>query len=332
MRRRQKHATLHKKQPTNIINFMNVFFRYALLAIMLLAGAACQKKVGPKVYVIKYATHPALDEVEAAFADSLEGHVVLIRLNAQGNRQRAKESAETATQAKASLIVTLGTPATQAAVNTASSIPILFGAVSDPDGAGIAASGRATGIKNVDIMIVREALKTIKADLLPKLETLGTIYNSGEQNSVYVQGLLSEVCKEENVRLESRRITDSTQIASVTEELASGVDAIYSANDNMVNLGVSALAATSIAKKKLLVMGEVSTIEKGPAVTIGVNYRETGKTLASMALDILSAQGNPLPPIKSAPTAEIWINEGSLKAVGISLSDSLRKRATKIID
>lgn len=298
---------------------------------------SCGKTNSKTIVVLKFATHPALDEVEQSFVSAFQQQqsgqknpVLVERLNADGNRQRAKEFAENiSVRPNVALIVTLGTAAGQAVVNTSSKIPILYGAVSDPQGAGLLATGRATGIANVSPDIVKQAIFVIK-QINPDWKKIGTIYNPGEQNSVFVQQMIMNECKLQGYELIARRITDVTQISTTSEDLVGQVDVLYCANDNTINLGISSLASIALATKRLLVLGELNAISKGPAIAVGVNYTDTGRDLAKMANDILSAADVSKVLPRPAPAAEVWLNQRVLSEIGVNPPDSVKSTAKLI--
>lgn len=289
------------------------------------------------VVVLKWATHPALNEVEQAFKTEFERLTSSARIpyiyslefrNAENNRVKAAEIAESITRSDVALIVTFGTPATQSVVKVRSGIPVLFAAVSDPDGAGITASNRATGIKNVGIDIIRTALQVILSSN-PGTKKIGTLYNPAEQNSSYAQGLITAVCAEKGIELIQRRVTDVTKIGSEAEVLADQVDVFYCANDNLVNIGIASLASVTKSKKKLLVIGEVSALNNGATIAVGVDYTETGKALAAMAIEILRGKSATSLPIKEPPPAVVRYNARLATEIGLKLPPDVLKRSSQ---
>ena len=278
------------------------------------------------VVIIKFATHPALDETEAGLVEALETATTTFpdlqirteRLNANGSPQLAKQLAETASRPEVALIVAIATPAAQAVAPTPSSIPLLYGAVADPKGAGLFDTGRATGIRNVGENIIDAALGFIRT-AFPQAKRLGTLYNPAEQNSAYVQGLVSRLAPKWGFTLFQTPVNDKSRVATAAEALAQKAEIIYSANDNTVNAAVASVVAVTRATKTPFFIGDLSTLHAGALGAIGLEYRSMGKDLGAMAVAILAgATLQSLPP-RDAPPPEIWINDDTVTATGVKL-------------
>lgn len=293
-----------------------------------------------RLVVIKYATHPALDELEKGLLDEINtfksnrpdfANLQVDLYNANGNPQRAKDLAQVASREGVNAILAIATPAAQAVSRTDSHVPLLYGAVADPVGAGIIPSPRATGIQNVDAKTISDAVKLMKKLKPSGVRRIGTLFNPGEQNSEYVQKILQTVCDTENIELVQRHVTNTSQIANMTESLCSEVDIIYSANDNTVNAGIASLVAVINAKKVPFVIGDLSTLSAGATAAVGLEYYAMGKDLAGMTIELLSGKTIATLPPKGAPKASVWLNENSMKAIGLEITPELRASSDKII-
>jgi putative ABC transport system substrate-binding protein len=290
------------------------------------------------VVVFKSATHPALDEVEQAFIKAFEtakqAHpelrsVEIVERNADGATEQAARLAEASIRPNVKLIVAFGTSAAQAVSRLPSDIPLLYAAVSDPDGAGLFQHPGTTGIKNVDTNIVERAVAFIR-QIHKDVKVIGTIYNPIEQNSVFVQGIMDYVCSNNDLHLERRRVSGPAEIAVTAEAMAKDVDVFYSANDNTVNRGIASLVSVADGARKPFIIGELSAVPSGPLAGVGVDYTKTGIDLAAMAIEILG--GKPireLPP-RPAPPPEIWINTNTCTILDIKLPDEVVRSANKL--
>ena len=225
---------------------MRLIYQASVLLAIVVALVACSR---PRIVVLKFASHPALDACEAALCNALEAaratnsipsDVEIVKLNANRDAAQAKQLAEVATAYKPLAIIALGPPAAQAVSRTPSSVPLIYGAVSDPDGAGITPSTRATGIKNVGPAVIARALEFIQT-AFPETKTVGSLYNPAEQNSVYVQDLIRKECETRRLSFVALPVNGPGDLGPVTEGLLARVEALYSANDNTVNIGATTL-------------------------------------------------------------------------------------------
>ena len=152
----------------------------------------------------------------------------------------------------------------------------------------------------------------------------------GASSWIFFEGgrLIRASCDARNLQLIQVTVNDSSQVFSRAEYLASQVDVIYSANDNTVNSGVASVVQVATNTRKPFVIGDLSTLAKGPLAAVGLDYGEMGKDLADMAVDILS--GTPLSavPPRTAPPPQIWINESALKELGLSVPSPLVDHVT----
>jgi putative ABC transport system substrate-binding protein len=310
-----------------------------LICLILFTFWTCTSNKSKKVVILKYATHPALDELEAAYVEKLDGLIkvdsalkdfTIEKYNANGSPQTAKAIAESFNDQPVVLILTIGTPAAIAVANTKSDIPFLYGAVADPQGAGVIPSTRATGIQNAGENIINEAVTFIKK-AFPNAKRLGTIYNPGEQNSVFVQRLIKRIAEDQHFELKQVQVGGGSQLSGITETLCDEVDVIYSANDNTVNAGVASIVSVASKKKKPFVIGDLSTLSKGPLFAVGLEYKSMGAELGDISYKILKGGKISDFPPQPAPKPEIWLNSATEKELGYifpdqSVSDLVKKR------
>jgi len=305
------------------------FILMTIVAALLLTS--CRNEKG-KIAILKYATHPALDELENSYyltLDSLinadkkiQSEYVIEKFNANGDKQTAKSIAESFNYKNVKLILAIATPSAMAVSKTKSNIPLVYGAVADPVGAGIIPSNRATGIQNAGENIVIEALQFIKL-AFPRVKKIGTLYNSSEQNSVYVQNFLKKNAEKMGFELIQITINGNSQLSGISEALCEKVDLIYSANDNTVNAGISAILSVCNKKETPFIIGDLSTLSKGALFAIGLEYSAMGRELATTSYLLLTGKTIADFPPKPAPKPEIWLNRKTMELLKINIPDSV---------
>lgn len=293
-----------------------------------------------EIAVFKYVTHPALDEMESAYIQYIDSVLVnsnlgskyyINKYNANGAPQTANSIAQSFFYKKVGIIFTIATPASMAVSKMKSDTPFIYGAVADPKGAGIIPSKRATGIQNAGEGIVIEALRFMR-DAFPNSNKIGTIYNSGEQNSVFVQEIIKRNAKKYGFEVLQISVNGTGQLSGVTEALCEQVDIIYSANDNTVNAGVSSVVSICNKKKVPFVIGDLSTLHKGPLYAIGLEYGEMGRELAVKSVEVLRGKEISSIPPEEAPQPKIWINDATRRIIAYNVPNEIvEKKIDKLI-
>src|SRR5258708_16969332 len=119
----------------------------------------------------------------------LEGkNIVLERKFAEGNSERLKEFAAELVRQHVDVIVTIGTPAGFAAKQATSTIPIVFGAISDPAGVGLVTrlarpGGNATGNSLMAPELSAKRLEILRT-LAPGISRFAILWDSSNPGMV----------------------------------------------------------------------------------------------------------------------------------------------------
>jgi putative ABC transport system substrate-binding protein len=302
------------------------------IILLLFSLYACKSdKDENEVAILKYVTHPALDEMENAYYKRLDSLLNTIdekwaikKYNANANPTTASSIAKSFMQKNVNHIFTIATPSAIAVSKNTTEIPHIYGAVADPEGANIIPSNRSTGIANAGENIIRDALTFIKAVYGQEVR-IGTIYNPQEQNSIYIQKLIKEICADLKLDLTQTTVQNTGNLNSATNALCKKVDIIYSANDNTVNSGVKAITSVSNEYNIPFIIGDLSTLNKGALFAIGLEYKSMGQNLADISFEIIKGKSISSFPPKDAPSPEIWFNKNVASKLKYTPNDSLIK-------
>ena len=283
------------------------------------------------VAVAQIVEHPALDTLREGLKDALnergyiEGqNLVWTYENAQGNPATAIQIAHKLKSLKPSVIVTLSTPMTQAALSSISKIPIVFGAVTDPQAAKISGHDNVTGL--TDRVPANEQITLIK-DILPNLKTLGLIYNPGEANSLDQVEQIKAVCLEKGINVRDATVSKSSEVPAATKNLVTTVDAILLPTDNTAITAIDAILKIS-KKSKIPVFGsDTDIVKRGALAAYGVDWRESGYALAEMVNKILKGQPVDSIPIEPPQSIFFYINTLTAREIGLDIPDNLVNKA-----
>jgi len=334
------------KTPTLLSIPGSLFLLFAMLIVMLFLPGCNQKEARDQaetanldrtVGILKFVRHPALDDTENGIIDRIMGSTLADSLNikleqrvADGSAQTAASISELLIQRNVDITVGIATPAAQAIADIPSEIPLVYGAVSDPEGSGILKSNRATGIKNVGPSIILTAIEKVR-EWFPEAETIGTLYNPSEQNSVYVQNILSQIADSLGYSLIQVQIRQPSEVAAAVESLTQRSDVIYSANDNTFNASIEPAIEVSRSTNTPLILGDLSTLASGATAAIGLDYYEMGQQVGDIVLRILSGESPDTIPPSGPPPPSFWINMDAVTRIQVVVPESVLASADSIL-
>ncbi len=294
---------------------------------------------GKHMKVIALATlmaHPALDSVQSNLRTELEHEgfvegktVRYILRNANGQTQLAANIANELSSQNPDITVAITTPMAQAIAKTARS-PIVFGAVTDPVGAGLVKSidrGEPMITGTSDAWPYEDQLKLIRK-ISPGAKRLGVLYNPGEAASQYGIKEISRLAPRYNFELVEGSVSSTGEVYPVAQNLAGRVDALFLSSDNTVIGGVAAAVKVAIEHKMPLYVGDSGTVEKGGLAAVSVGYAELGKETGKLVVRVLNGERNI--PTVVAKGSEVFINKKSAELMGVTIPKDVLLSATKV--
>jgi putative tryptophan/tyrosine transport system substrate-binding protein len=293
-----------------------------------------------KIGMTQIVSHPTLDVARQAIIDGLksegfeEGKNLQIDFqNAEGDMAMATSIGQKFANDKKDLVISITTPVSQAMAKTNPDRPIVFCLVTDPVGAGLlknmaAPEGNITGV--TDFYKIENHLNLIK-ELLPKAKTIGLLYNAGEANSVAL------VEKEEKPKAEamgykvvSATASSSAEVLAAAQSLVGRVDVISITTDNTIVSGLEAVLKVAAENKIPVVVCDVDSVKRGALAAYGMNNVSMGNKAGIMAAKILKGTAISQLPVETATDYELQINQTAAKAMGVTIPDSIVKKAVKI--
>ncbi len=309
--------------------FMGVFFA----GLMAWGGAQAQTKV--HVAVGQIVEHHALDTLRTSLKKGLESqgfvegkNLTWTYENAQGNPTTAVQIGKKLAGLQPSVIVTLSTPMTQAVATATSTIPIIFAAVTDPAAAKLTGHANITGL--TDLVPPDKQLDLIQ-EILPELKAIGVIYNSGEANSQKQVEAIKALCAQKGIKVVEVTVSKSTDVASAVKTLAGRVDAILLPTDNTVISALEAIIKVGIDHKIPVFGSDVDIVRRGAVAAYGVDWRESGLTLAKMVATLLKGKPIDAIPIQNPAKLMLHVNPEAAKKMGVSIPEGLQKKADKVV-
>jgi len=315
----------------------------ALLTVLPLVTACSHEADTYKVGIVQFVAHPALDSNLQGFIDQMteegfvQGENVTYDIGlADGDVPLAANMARELVSGKVDLIMAIATPAAQAcaAATRDADISVVFGSVTDPVAAGLAASwdrpgGNVTGVSDWTDVAVQVQLIL---DMVPGVGKLGTIYNPAETNSVVqVEALRSAARGLGMDEVVEATVASSGEVAAAAQSLVDRVDVIWIPTDNTVVPVFETLAELCAGNQISLFQPDVATVERGAIGTLGIDYYELGRECGTLAARILKGDQPAEIPVVKMEMTELYLNPEAAEQMGITIPASILTRATHIV-
>jgi putative ABC transport system substrate-binding protein len=264
-------------------------------------------------------------------------NVVIERKSAEGNTERLKDLAADLVRQQVDVIVTAGTPAAFAAKNATSTIPIVFGAISDPVGVGLVASlarpgGNATGnsLMSPDLSAKRfDILHT----LAPGISRFAILWDSSNPG-------MAERVRETKTAADQSHVLLHTVGPRNLDELDTAFADLLNARPDALLVTAEAFTRQHLArildfanKNKIPAMFEDSSfVVAGGFMSYGPDYQEVFRKAAIFVDKILKGAKPADLPIEQPTKFELVINLKTAKTLGLEIPPKLIALADRVID
>jgi putative tryptophan/tyrosine transport system substrate-binding protein len=288
-------------------------------------------------------TASAMENWMAAFTQRLnelgwiEGRSVAIQYRwAEGRKSRYDEIAHELVRLKADVIVTHGTPPTEAAKQATAIIPIVFAAAADPVGSGLVASlarpgGNITGLSLQQSDIVGKKLELLREVVtgLRRLAVLGNLGNPATLLEIAEVGQAAGRLGLEIVPLEMRRAED---IAPAIAASTGKAGALYVSTDPLILTNIGRINALAMTARMPTIYNGKEYLASGGLMSYGPNYSDLFRRSAEFVDKILRGAKPGDVPVEQPIKFDLVINLTSAKALNLIVPPTLLARADEVIE
>ena len=283
--------------------------------------------------------HDALDASREGFIEGLkekgfeEGKNLKIDYqNAQGDIAIAKTISDQFVTSKVDMIFAIATSSLQASYNATKDIPIVFTAVTDPIGAGVAESWESSGtnVTGTSDMVSMEKQLSLLTTLVPDIKTLGVIYNSSEANSLAQVQELKKEAEKNAIDIKEISVTTVNEINQNLNAAIGSIDALYAPTDNTVASAYDLVGNICVNKNIPILCGEEAVVSKGGLCSIGIDYFKLGKEAGYKAAEILNGTKPSDIEISTLSDMSITINTDVAEKLNITIPEDIDTKANKV--
>lgn len=307
--------------------------KYIYYLFIILSLLSCKKTSQIKIGVLQLIEHNALDSAYKGFVDGLKEagyedgkNIIIDYQNAQGEQANCITIGQKFINDKSDLILAIATPAAQAIANMTKDIPILITAVTDPADSKLVADNNAPGgnVTGTSDLTPIEAQIELLKEIIPNVKTVGLLYCSSEQNSVFQINIAKKKLDAMGIKYIDIAISNLNEIQQVIQNVIGKVEAIYTPTDNMIANGMATVALMTEPAKLPVICGEGGMTMLGGTATYGINYYELGKLTSTQAVSILKGDKKTAEmPIEYLQKFDLVVNTNMIESIGLTIPESL---------
>lgn len=293
---------------------------------------------GQKTYTIGVVNFaPGLDDTVEGFKQGMtelgyiEGENITYIYEGPAGMDKLDAVAQGLVEADVDLILSLTTPATQAAqrATAGTDIPVVFVPVTDPVGAGIVDSLKNPGGNTTGITFGTAERRRLEwlIQVVPTIEQVYIPYNTEDQSAVLALEMVREAAPKLGVELITHEVSTPEEVLVAIESIPEEADAIFILPDSMVGDQSPEFA------KRGLPTSTASPAQLEPYAVLtsyGVDNNGAGKQAARLADQIFQGIEPADLPVE---TAEFYsaVNLKVAEALGLDISDEILLQADIIV-
>jgi putative ABC transport system substrate-binding protein len=230
------------------------------------------------------------------------------------------------------VIVTLSTPATRAAQDGTSSIPIVFNLVGDPVGSGFVASlarpgGNLTGLTNISTSLGPKRLELLQGTL-PGLARVAVLRNATNPTFVEQVHSIEAAAGSYGIAVQDAPVREVAELdGAIDAAMANGAQAFIDLTSPF-----SGQTGQLLMARRLPAMFQTSEqVVAGGLMSYGPNLPASFRRVAGYVDKILRGMKPADLPVEQPVTFDLIINLKAARALGLTLPPSILAQATEIV-
>ena len=324
---------------------LTVVLALGLLAAPLAAEAQQAGKVW-RIGLLDYGSpDPARLAWWRAFQDRLrelgyvEGHNVVFQPRwGNGQVSRLRGLATELVAAKVDILVTAGNPASLAAKQVTSAIPIVTATGPDPVELGLAASlarpgGNVTGVTSISSELSAKRLGLLK-ELIPQVSRVAALWDPAARGSALAVRDTEVAARSLGIALQSVAVRDDPRDydAAFVAIKRAGAGAVLVVPSSAFFGSYQRITDLALTHRLPSAGGQKEFAEAGGLISYGADYPDLFRRTAGYVDKILKGAKAADLPIEQPTTFELIINLKTARALALTMPQSLLRRADQVIE
>jgi putative tryptophan/tyrosine transport system substrate-binding protein len=266
-----------------------------------------------------------------------EQHFVIVRRDAEGYRDRLPGLAAELVQLPVDVIVTTGgVPATRAAMQATTTIPIVMAEAGDPVGTGLVASlarpgANVTGLSSMGPDLVGKRLQLLK-EVAPQVARVAVLYHPPAAATVVLLQEAQAVAPMLGLTVLPMEIRAPDEFGDQFATVRSlGADAALISGGPFASAHHRRILDLAAAHRLPTVCGVRAYAEAGCLISYGVSYTTMYRRAAAYVVKILKGAKPADLPVEQPMTFEFVLNLKTAQTLGLTLPPHLLYFADEVI-
>jgi putative tryptophan/tyrosine transport system substrate-binding protein len=301
------------------------------------ASAAQEKGKVPRIGLLDYGAFwdPLLRKLtELGY---VEGRTIVYEYRAsEGRPERLPSLALDLVQRRVDVIVTYGTPVTQAAKLATTTIPIVMVGIGDPVKAGLVTSlgnpgGNVTGNTILGPEIGAKRLQLLR-EALPNVTRVGFLWNPQNASNAVQFENVQRGARAMGLRLQSVPVSDPRELDNaLTVMMKARPQALMTTADPVQQLFMSRIVQFAARERLPTVFQIRENVLDGGLMSYGPSLPALFRRAAAYVDKILKGTRPGDLPVEQPETFELVINVKTAKALGVKIPGALLQRADEVL-
>lgn len=254
---------------------------------------------------------------------NLQSEYYIYNLNA--DTKAAEKAVQEIKKNRVSLILTIGTIATESAINSIKDVPIVAGLVLKAD--------KLNDTKNATGVILEFPLETqfkMMKRFIPEIKTVGVVYNPGENKDLIKTA--SKVAQDMGLRLDAQEVNTPQQLPYALERLVNSADVLWGVADKLVLTSETAKHILLFSYQNRIPFIGLSTpwVQAGALYSLDRDYTDIGIQCGELAIKILQgSRAGAIPAV--LPRKIVYsLNLKAARHMKVHMSDTIIKGAYQV--
>ncbi len=304
---------------------------------------AQQRGKVPRIGFLGNSTAALEENLVGPFRDGLrdlgyvEGQNILIEYRwAEGKYERFPTLIAELIASKVDVVVTAGTPATQAYQKARTSIPLVMVAVGDPVGTGIVASlnrpgGNITGLTSISPELEGKRIELLR-EVIPKLSHIAVLWNPKNAFHAIENKEVETAAAALRMKVLYLGIEAQEQIGNAFAQILKERPGALLVLADRVFLHNRTLIMDFAAKHRLPgVYAYLELVEAGGLMSYGPSYADMHRRAATYVDKILKGAKSADLPVERPMKFELVVNLKAAQQIGLTIPPNVLARADRVI-